>query len=64
MQELDDVFTRSNNHDVAKQLSRIISLIQDDIVQLQQDNTVLKGCSELPSEMFTNIKQGTLLNGG
>lgn len=43
MQELDEVFSRSNNIDVSKQLRDMRDKIDCDVVKLLNDIEVLKG---------------------
>ena len=62
MQELDEVFSSSQNQDVAHALKRIQTKVDADIVKLQQENQVYRATSELPQDLLQAVKAGTLLN--
>lgn len=61
MQELDEVFSRSNNVDVSQQLRDMRDKIDLEIVKLQNEVQVLKGLQELSQDLVCAVRQGTLM---
>ena len=61
MQELDDVFSRSNNSDVSNLLRQMQDRVQSDLLKLQEEYKILKNLKDLPSDLLAVIKQGELL---
>ena len=58
MQELDEVFTRSNNQQVARELSLMQETIQQRIVKLQSEYHLIKSTCELSQDLLNVIRQG------
>ena len=58
MMELDEVFTRSRNDEVAVELHRIHDKLTSSVSELESENSLLRSSNELPHDLLQLIKRG------